>query len=142
MKGMTDLWKAKVTIYHSIQNNDGTSRSFKRFVLDKCLIQSGTVEKAVGTVRNVVNAKTVITKNIKRYIKPFEYANLSDEKSDSFYTVQVGDFVVLAEVNDAVTNALEFSKLQQKYKDNGFKVMNISENINEMAVDNISITNV
>ena len=139
--GLTDLFKSKVTIYNDIPKTALEDRHFDRFVIDLCNIQGGFVNKTNGTIENIVNAKTVITKDVARYKSPLEYSAFPVDERKDFYTVQIGDFIVLAEVDDVVTTAQEFSQLQQKYKDNGIKVVSVSANINGMAVDNVTITN-
>lgn len=139
---MTDLWKQKVTIFNDIPKNAVEDRHFDRFVIDLCNIQGGIVSKADGTVENIVNAITVISKNVDRYKTPLEYAQLPIDIREDFYTVQVGDFIVLAEVDDVVTTSREFADLQEKYKDNGIVVRSVSANIHGMSVDNVTITNV
>ena len=138
---MTDFFKSKVTIYNDISATAVLPRRFDRFVIDKCNIQSGRVSKADGTVENIVNATTVITKDIKHYKQPHEYANTPIDFCEQSYTVQIGDFVVLGEVDDVVETAQQWQQLQKKYENNGFKVTSVSPNINGMAVDNISFTN-
>lgn len=139
---MTDLWKHKVTIYNDIPKTAVEERHFDRFVIEKCNIQGGIVSKADGTIENIVNAVTVISKDVDRYKTPLEYAKLPVDIREDFYTVQVGDFIVLAEVDDVVTTSREFAELQEKYKDNGIVVRSVSANIHGMGVDNVTITNV
>ena len=139
---MTDLWKQKVTIYNDIPKNAVEERHFDRFAIDFCNIQGGIVSKADGTIENIVNAVTVISKDIDRYKTPLEYAKLPVDIREDFYTVQVGDFIVLSEVDDIVTTSQELSNLQKKYKDNGIVVRSVSANIHGMSVDNVTITNV
>jgi hypothetical protein len=139
---MTDLWKQKVTIYNDIAKTAVEERHFDRFVIDKCNIQGGIVSKADGTIENIVNAVTVITKDVDRYKTPLEYAKSPVDIREDFYTVQVGDFIVLSEVDDIVTTSREFAELQEKYKDNGIVVRSVSANIHGMNVDNVIITNV
>lgn len=138
---MTDLFKDKITIYISVPATAIKTRTFARRVVEKCQIQGGFVDKSDGTIRNVVNAQTVITRDIKRYTVPAVFNNTPEDLREDVYTVQTGDFVVLGEVDDIVSNAEEFAKLQQKYKDNGIKVTSVSASINGMSVDNITITN-
>ena len=140
--GMTDLWKHKVTIYNDIPKNAVEDRHFDRFVIDLCNIQGGIVSKADGTIENIVNAVTVISKDVDRYKTPLEYAKLPVDIRENFYTVQVGDFIALSEVDDIVTTSREFAELQEKYKDNGIVVRSVSANIHGMSVDNVTITNV
>lgn len=139
---MTDLWEQKVTIYNDIPKNAVEDRHFDRFVIDLCNIQGGIVSKADGTIENIVNAVTVISKDVDRYKTPLEYAKLPVDIREGFYTVQVGDFVVLSDVDDIVTTSREFADLQEKYKDNGIVARSVSANIHGMAVDNVTITNV
>ena len=140
--GMADLWKHKVTIYNDIPKTAVEDRHFDRFVIDKCNIQGGIVSRADGTIENIVNAVTVITKDVDHYKQPLEYAKLPVDMKEDFYTVQVGDFIVLTEVDDVVTTSREFAELQEKYKDNGIVVRSASANIHGMSVDNVTITNV
>lgn len=140
--GMTDLWKRKVTIYNDIPKTAVEDRHFDRFVIDLCNIQGGIVSKADGTIENIVNAVTVISKDVDRYKTPLEYAKMPVDIREDFYTVQVGDFIILSEVDDVVTTSREFAELQEKYKDNGIVVRSVSANIHGMSVDNVTITNV
>ena len=139
---MTNLWKRKVTVYNDIQKTAVEDRHFDRFVIEKCNIQGGIVSKADGTIENIVNAVTVISKDVDRYKTPLEYAKLPVDIREDFYTVQVGDFIVLSDVDDIVTTSREFAELQEKYKDNGIVVRSVSANIHGMSVDNITIANV
>lgn len=139
---MTDLWGQKVTIYNDIPKSAVEDRHFVRFVIEKCNIQGGIVSKADGTIENIVNAVTVITKDVDRYKEPLEYAKLPVDIREGFYTVQVGDFIVLSEVYDIVTTSREFAELQEKYKDDGIVIRSVSANIHGMSVDNVTIANV
>ena len=139
---MTDLWKQKVTIYNDIPKTVVEERHFDRFVIDKCNIQGGIVSKADGTIENIVNAVTVISKDIERYKPPLEYAKLPVDIREEYYTAQVGDFIVLSEVDDIVTTSREFAELQEKYKDNGIVVRSASANIHGMSFDNVTMANV
>lgn len=139
---MTDLWKQKVTVYNDIAKTAAEERHFDRFVIEQCNIQGGIVSKADGTIENIVNAVSVITKDADRYKSPLDYRKTPVDLREDFYTVQIGDFIVLDEVDDIVTTSREFADLQEKYKDNGIVVRSISANIAGMAVDNVTVTNV
>jgi hypothetical protein len=140
--GLADLWKHKVTIYNDIPKTAVEDRHFDRFVIDKCNIQGGIVSKADGTVENIVNAVTVISRDVERYKSPLDYRNVPVDLRENFYTVQIGDFIVLSEVDDIATTSREFAELQEKYKDNGIVVRSVSANIHGMSVDNVTIANV
>lgn len=139
---MTELFGEKVTVYNDIQATVARDRRFDRFVIEKCNIQRGIVSKADGTVENIVNAITVISKDVKRFKNPIEYNGIPVDLSDEFYTLQIGDFVVLGEVDDIVTTGREFAELQQKYSESGFVIRTVSSNVNGMAVDNVQFGNV
>ena len=138
---MTDLYTQKVTIYNDIPKNAVEERRFDKFVIDKCNIQGGLVNEANGTITNIVNAKSVITRDVNRYKTPLEYAEIPVDLRVDYYTAQIGDFVVFAEVDDIVTTASEFSQLQSKYKNNGMKITSVSANIFGLSVDNVTMTN-
>lgn len=139
---MTDFFKSKATIYNDIPADAVNPRRFDRFVIEKCHTVKGIVTKADGTIENIINGKTIETKDVSRYKAPHEYRLLPVDMSSGFYTVQIGDFVVDGEVDDVVTSSREFSALQEKYKDRGFVVRTVSENIYGLAVDNVSMSNV
>lgn len=138
---MTDLWGSRVTIYNDVPASEISGRAFERFVIDKCNIQGGFVDKSDGTIRSVANAKTVITKDIEHYKSPEDFYNMPESERSGFYTAQTGDFVVFGEVPDVVSTAIDFAELQDKYKNNGIKITSVSANIYGMAVDNITMTN-
>jgi hypothetical protein len=135
------LYTQKITIYNDIPKNAVEDRHFDRFVVEKCNIQGGLVNEANGTITNIVNAKSVITRDVKRYKTPLEYAGLPVDIRVDYFTAQIGDFVVFAEVDDVVTTASEFSQLQTKYRNNGMKITSVSANILGLTVDNVTMTN-
>lgn len=136
---MTDKFKSKVTIYNDIQADSVNLRRFGRFVIDKCLIYNQLSESADGTINKIINAQNVVTKDIEHYKPPAEYRQLAQDERERFYTVSPNDFVVLAEVDDIVTDWLEFEALQKKYKANGFFVTAVNASVFGMNVDNIHI---
>ena len=136
---MTELFNKKVTIYNDIPAPRTEARRYDRFVIDNCNIQKGVLQNADGTIEKVVNAQTIITKDVEHYKTPLEYALLPADEKDKYFTANVNDFVVLAEVDDVVTTSREFQDLQSKYKNNGFSVTAVNEYIHGMAVDNVQI---
>lgn len=139
---MTNLWGHKVTIYNDIPADKVNERRFDRFVIGNCNVSGGIISKADGTIENIVNAVTVITRDVALYKSPSAYKSIPKYLSTNVYTVQIGDFVVLEEVDDIVTTSREFAELQTKYANNGFVVRTVSEHINGMAVDNVQFANV
>ena len=137
--GINNLFVKQVTIYNDIPTDGVNPRRFDRFVIEKCNIQKGVLQSADGTIEKVVNAQTIITKDIEHYKTPLEYARLPADEKNKYFTANVNDFVVLAEVDDVVTTSREFQELQSKYKNNGFSVTAVNEYIHGMAVDNVQI---
>jgi hypothetical protein len=136
---LRDLFTEKVTIYNDIPADKVNDRRFDRFVIEKCNIQRGILQTADGTIEKVPNAITIETKDVKRYKTPVEYARLPADLKDQYFTAQVNDFVVLAEVDDVPANAQEFQDLQRKYRKNGFSVTSVNEYLYGMSVDNVQI---
>ena len=136
---MTELFNKKVTIYNDIPATLTEARRYDRFVIDNCNIQKGVLQNADGTIEKVVNAQIIITKDVEHYKTPLEYALLPADEKDKYFTANVNDFVVLAEIDDIVTTSREFQDLQSKYKNNGFSVTAVNEYIHGMAVDNVQI---
>ena len=137
--GMTDLFSSKVTIYNDIPSDGVNARRFDRFVIELCNIQKGVLQNADGTIEKVPNAIMIETKDVEHYKSPLEYSLLPADKKDKYFTANVNDFFILAEVDDIVTTSREFQELQTKYKGNGFSVTAVNEYIHGMAVDNVQI---
>ena len=137
--GKNDKFTQKVTIYNDIASDGVNPRRFDRFVIDKCLVYEQLTESADGTIQRIVNAQNVITKDTGHYKSPLEYAKLSVDEKEKYYTVQVDDFIVLAEVDDVVTTSREFQDLQEKYKENGFSVTAVSAYLKGTNTNNIHI---
>ena len=140
-KGLRDVFVDKVTIFHSAttaDENGKKTRRFDRMIVDKCSIQGEYVNKPDGTIKNVVHSQTVITRDVARYKTPSEYLALSADERSRHYTVHIGDFVVFAEVDDAVNSSREFADLQERYKDNGMVVAAVKPSLFGMDIDNIT----
>lgn len=140
--GKGDKFTQKFTIYNDIPDDGVNDRHFDRFVIEKCMVYGGTAERAAnGTIQNIVNAQTVITKDIEHYKSPLEYLRLPVDEKDKYYTAKANDFIVFAEVDDVVTTSLEFRDLQDKYKNNGMSITAVNPYIFGLATDNITLTN-
>lgn len=137
--GMADKFVDKITIFNDILSDGVSLRRFDRFVIDKCLIYNQLSESADGTINKLMNTQNVITKDVEHYKPPNEYKLLPEDERESFYTVQVNDFVVLDEVEAVVTTSQEFTALQKKYKNNGFLVTSVNASIFGITADNVHI---
>jgi hypothetical protein len=139
---LTNFYNRKVTIYNDVPATEIEPRKFYRFVIDKCQIQSGVVEKSDGTIVRLADANTVTTRDVEHYKSPTDYYKTADDLKENFYTVQVNDFVVFDEVMDLVSNAEEFRNLISKYKKNGMSITTVNPSVYGMAVDNVQFSNV
>lgn len=138
----TDLFNKTVTLYNDIPADDVNPRVWKRTVLKDCNVQGGLMEKANGTVANIVNAKTITVMDIDNYLPPTEFYALPADVRADYFTVNTGDFIIFEEVDREITTSREWSTLQSDYSNNGIKVMTVSENIYGTSADNISISNI
>lgn len=136
---MTDFFNDKVTIYNDIPSDGVNTRQFHRYVIDRCNIQKGAMQNADGTIEKVPNAIMIETKDVEHYKSPLEYSLLPADEKDKYFTANVNDFFILAEVDDVVTTSREFQELQSKYKNNGFSVTAVNEYIYGLSVDNVQI---
>ena len=136
---MIEKFTDKVTIYNDIASDGVNPRRFDRFVINKCIFYEQLAESADVTIQKIINAQNVITKDIEHYKTPLEYARLPLDLKENYYTVQVDDFIVLGEVDDAVTTSREFQALQEKYKDNGFSVTAVSAYLKGTDTNHIHI---
>ena len=132
----------KVTIYNDVPADSVNPRSFNRFVIDKCLFYEQLTESSDGTIQKVVNSQNLITKDVEHYKTPSEYAKLPVDQKKQFYTVNIDDFVVLADVDDVVTSNREYQDLQKKYKNNGFLVTAVSAYLKGTTTNNIHIMHI
>lgn len=132
----------KVTIYNDIPASGEEDRRFERHVIGKCLIQGGFIQQTNGTIQNILTAKTVITQDTEHYRSPAEYSELTLDEREKYYTVKIGDYIVLREVPDEVHSGRELETLQRKYGDDCISVTNVTVNIYGLDVDNVTITNI
>ena len=140
--GKKDKFVRKFTIYINVPDDGTSGRGFARFVIEKCMVYGGTAERSGnGTIQKIVNAQTIVTKDVERYKPPIEYFGLSPDERDKYYTAQANDFIVFAEVDDVVTSSLEFRDLQDKYKNNGMSITAVNPYIFGLATDNVTMTN-
>ena len=134
-----NFFDKKVTIYNDIPSDGVNARQFNRFVIDRCSIQKGAMQNADGTIEKVPNAIMIETKDVEHYKSPLEYSLLPADEKGKYFTANVNDFFILAEVDDVVTTSREFQELQSKYKNNGFSVTAVNEYIYGLSVDNVQI---
>lgn len=129
-----------MTIYNDIPSDGVSGRRFDRHIIERCMIYNTIAEGSDGTVQRILDTQNVITKDVKRYKTPIEYARLAEDERENYYTVGIDDFVVLDEVDDVITTAKEYLELQKKYRGGGFLVTSSAVNVHGLDVDNIRIS--
>ena len=98
--GRNNKYTQKVTIYNDVKGDGVNPDKIYKFVIDKCMVYENFAESADGTISKIVNTQNIITKDVEHYKSPLEYSRLPADLKEQYYTVQVDDFIVLAEVDD------------------------------------------
>lgn len=139
---MSDLFSETFTIINQVPisqtNPDKTKTKYKKHFIHNCGKRNGIFDKSNGTMAYRANAWTVWCKDWKLYKPPIwtddGYYTLGDDEKDDFFTANVGDLVVFAEIPDVEpTTVQEFQTLVTKYKDNGGTITQAQSYINYHA---------
>lgn len=101
-----------------------TKVAWKQYRLTNCGKRDGLYDKSSGTMVYRANTWTAYIHDWEKYKNPNwltgGYYALPDGKKAEFYTVNVGDLLIFADITDSVPTTLqEFSALRDKYKDCG-----------------------
>lgn len=136
-KGLSDLFAETFTIFMQIPTSQtqATVRKWIKHTIRHCDRRDGIFDKSTGTMAYKANSWTVMCKDWQTYKKPLwvdgGYYTLPDYEKEEYWTANVGDLVVFADVEDvAPTSTTEFNALRTKYKDNGGQITSAQEYIN------------
>lgn len=134
---MSNLFSETFTIINQIPQSQAvpTKVRWKKHFITKCDRRDGIFDKSTGTMAYKANAWTVWCKDWENYRPPIwtadGYYTLGDDEKDDYFTANVGDLVVFAEIPDVEpTNLQEFQALVTKYKDNGGVISQAQSYIN------------
>lgn len=123
---MSNLFSETFTIINQIPQSQTQANKvkWKKHFIHNCDRRDGIFDRSSGTMAYRANAWTVWCKDWKRYKPPIwtsdGYYALGDDEKDDFFTANVGDLIVFAEIPDVVpTTVQEFQALKTKYNDNG-----------------------
>jgi hypothetical protein len=98
--------------------------SWTKYRLSDCGKRDGLYDKSSGTMAYKANTWTAYIKNWQQYKAPSwldgGYYVLPEEEKAQYYTANVGDLLIFADIPDDVPTTLqEFNALRDKYKDMG-----------------------
>ena len=115
--------------------NIATKRAWRKYTLKGCDKKDGLYDKSSGTMIYKANSFTAYVYDWEHYKAPNwledGYYSMSDVDKKDYYTVNVGDLVIFADIPDiAPTTAAEFTTLTQKYKDIGGIIGGVNVYIN------------
>lgn len=127
---LSDLYNETFTIINQIPKSADTAAkaAWKKHTLKKCGRQTGIYDRTNGMMAYKANTFTAYIYDWESY-KPANWSDggyyASDDK-DSYFTVNIGDLIVFADIPDLVPTTLqEFQSLVTKYKDNGGTVSSV-----------------
>lgn len=134
---MSNLFSETFTIINQIPQSPtiATKIKWKKNFISRCDRRDGLFDKSTGTMAYKANAWTVWCKDWESYRPPLwidsgYYALPDDEKAD-YWTANVGDLIVFAEIEDVEpTTTREFQELVTKYKDYGGTITSAQAYIN------------
>ena len=101
-----------------------TKIAWKKYKLTDCGKRDGLYDKSSGTMAYRANTWTAYISDWQQYKPPTwlggGYYALSDNEKAEYYTANVGDLIIFADVADTTPTTLqEFNALRDKYKDIG-----------------------
>ena len=124
--GLSNLNGKVFTIINQIPTSAtvSTKIAWKKYQLTNCGKRDGLYDKSSGTMAYKANTWTAYIGNWQEYKPPAwldgGYYALSDTDKAEYYTANVGDLIIFADVADTTPTTLqEFNALRDKYKDIG-----------------------
>ena len=134
---LSNLKSEIFTIINQIPQSEevATKKEWRKHTLNCCGKTDGILDKSSGTMIYKANSFTAYIFDWQKYLPPNwldggYYALSADEKC-SFYTVNVNDLIIFADIpDDAPTTTAEFIALTQKYKDIGGLISGVNVYVN------------
>ena len=101
-----------------------TKTAWRKHRLSKCAKKDGLYDRSSGGMIFKANTWTAFLYNWQYYKKPLwnndGYYTLSESEQEEYFTVNVGDLLIFADIPDKVPESLqEFNALRDKYKEQG-----------------------
>lgn len=134
---MSDLFSETFTIINQIPQSQTQANKvkWKKHFITQCDKRDGIFDKSNATMAYKANAWSVWCKDWQNYKPPIwtadGYYTLGDDEKDDYFTANVGDLVIFAEIPDVKpTTVQEFQALVNKYRDNGGTITQAQSYIN------------
>lgn len=134
---LSNLSHETFTIINQIPQapNIATKIKWKKYTLKGCDKKDGLYDKSSGTMVYKTNSFTAYIYDWLHYKKPNwledGYYAMADIDKGNFYTANVGDLIIFADIPDEVPETIsEFTALTQKYKDIGGIISGVNVFIN------------
>lgn len=135
--GLSNLNHETFTIINQIPQapDIATKRAWTKYTLKECDKKDGLYDKSSGTMIYKANSFTAYVYDWEHYKPPVwlenGYYKLADVDKGEFYTANVGDLIIFADIPDiAPTTTAEFAALTQKYRDIGGIISGVNVYIN------------
>ena len=123
---LSNLNNQVFTIINQIPTSQtvSTKVAWEKYRLDKCGKSDGLRDESSKTMAYKANTWTAYIGNWQEYKPPTwlddGYYALSDDEKAEYYTANVGDLLIFADIPDETPTTLqEFNALRDKYKDIG-----------------------
>lgn len=123
---LSNLYSEIFTIINQIPVSQtvATKKNWKKHRLEQCGKRDGLYDKSSGQMFYKANTWTAYLGDWQGYKRPVwvdgGYYTLTDMEQEKYFTANVGDLLIFADIEDEVPSTLqEFNTLRDKYKDNG-----------------------
>lgn len=134
---LSNLKHETFTIINQIPQSASISTKvrWRKSTLHRCDKTDGIYDKTTDTIVRKANTFTAYISEWERF-RPANwigdgYYAMADADKDGFYTANVGDLIIFADIPDVEpVSAAEFSALVQKYKDLGGIISGVNAYIN------------
>lgn len=133
---MSDLHSDCFTLVIQIPTSESNAakKAWKKITLSNCGKKDGLYDGSTGTMTFRANTWTAYVYDWERYKKPVwtegGYYILKDTEKERYFTANVGDLLIFADVPDPAPATLsEFSALCDKYRGSGGTITGVEAHI-------------
>lgn len=130
---MKEGFTRRSTVY--IRTPDGVERR----VINECYFCRRFLRR--NGEHRLFDERGVITRDVARYRVPEEYLSIPPSRRKNLYTVQKGDFVVMAEIAATPSTDEELAEVRRKFGAVGFGVTNANGDIAGLDSDCVVMGN-
>ncbi|MBQ7799629.1 MAG: hypothetical protein IJ370_03980 [Oscillospiraceae bacterium] len=128
------FWNKTLTLYNKYEDENGAIKWY-RHKLEHCFYKETKSKVNVGNVQIESNQSIARIPEQDKYLSPYDWAKLPEDKRSEYMTLQGGDLIFLGDVAEEIdeyTDGARASDLIAKYKALGSMSIG-SVNINNFA---------